>query len=637
VLLGAAGEWELAATDGVEVDERGALQLALDTDCGWRVLDATRVDGFVMPRWLAFDGCDTWWECDDELRRLGPCDREFTAMVPPLAVGAPAVAALGGLVGVIDQRGSVVILDTALERIVDRVEVARRFGAKAVAVVLPDANELLVATADGLVVHLDRFHDVRAWWQLNAGDPITALGECDRDDTRSFVATTGTGDRWGQLWWLSESGSVEQPLARGEVAAIAPAGSGPVRIWSNGELAGFCLPGRGCFDRHGGANATLAGGEFAPRRATGWARFMPIDSRSETTRWSRILVEAQEPPNTSISAEVCASDTPEVDFDATNWLLIGDATDARLREVVGRYLHVRLTLAGDGSASPTVQLVRIDTDLPSGLDDLPAVYREDPAAADFLRRFLALFERVTENIDDAISASAVLFDPVAADDALLPFLVEALGVEPHPTWTSAQLRRLLACLPELLRTRGTPAAIVAGVHALYDVSVLVEEPGRDRPWGTVGTARFGEVRLHTRAGLAVTLGRSRLGAVRIDAFTDPATAARNSGSFLCRVTVAGVPALTGGERAGLVHFVRAWTPAHVEVEVRFASSDYIVGSRARLGNGSSLARPRLLVLGRSRERSSLDRRAVLGRRRSSGRRGTALGIRAHVGYTTTLE
>jgi phage tail-like protein len=381
----------------------------------------------------------------------------------------------------------------------------------------------------------------------------------------------------------------------------------------------------------------VVGEQRAPRRSSGRATFASIDGHAEGTRWSRIIIDAAQPSDTSISAEVCASETGAIDSDTATWLVVRDATDAPLREVTGRYLHMRLKLVGDGLASPSVRLVRIDTDLPSGLDHLPAVYREDPDAADFLRRFLALFERVTEGIDDAIVASTTLFDPSAADDALLPFLVEALGVDPHPTWTSTQLRHLLARLPALLRSRGTPTALAEGVRALYDVAILIEEPGRDRPWGAAGSARLGEVRLHTRAGLAVTLGRTRLGAVRIDAFSDPATAARTSGAFTCRVTAAGMPALTSAERAGLAHFVRTWTPAHVDVCVRFASGTYVVGSRARVGNGTSLGRPDLLVLSRSRTSSCLNRRTVLGRRRLSRRRGTAVGVRAHVGQNTTLE
>ena len=105
-----------------------------------------------------------------------------------------------------------------------------------------------------------------------------------------------------------------------------------------------------------------------------------------------------------------------------------------MRRLAGRYLWLRLTLAGNGQASPELAAIRVYGNRFSYRDRyLPAFYREplggpDAAAEgaatphDFLDRMLGLFEGALTEIEGRIAGTWLLTDPAAAPPEALPWI-----------------------------------------------------------------------------------------------------------------------------------------------------------------------------------------------------------------------
>jgi phage tail-like protein len=100
-----------------------------------------------------------------------------------------------------------------------------------------------------------------------------------------------------------------------------------------------------------------------------------------------------------------------------------DAGDLLALTPPSRYLWLAAVLQGDGTVTPTVRQVRLEYDAPGWLRFLPAIYRNDPIAALFLERALALFRSFLEDEYGAIAELPALFDANAAPDG-----------DAHPTW-----------------------------------------------------------------------------------------------------------------------------------------------------------------------------------------------------------
>jgi len=108
---------------------------------------------------------------------------------------------------------------------------------------------------------------------------------------------------------------------------------------------------------------------------------------------------------------------------------------------------------------PALQELRVYYPNRSYIEDLPAIYREEPFAAAQLRRMLSPLEALFEDLEDEITAIPTRSDPEAAPDSATAFLLNWLGF-PLLEDLKAELRRdLLAAAPALLGMRGTRQAL----------------------------------------------------------------------------------------------------------------------------------------------------------------------------------
>ena len=145
----------------------------------------------------------------------------------------------------------------------------------------------------------------------------------------------------------------------------------------------------------------------------------------------------------------------------------------RVRRVAGRYLYLHLELIGDGQHSPEMFAVRAYAKRFAYRDKyLPELYREaltsgdaateGPATpADFLDRFLGLFEHELTNWEGNIAESWRVTDPLCAPDHALGWLAQWIGIDPRDEVDANRLRQKLACANHLARLNGTLGGIRA--------------------------------------------------------------------------------------------------------------------------------------------------------------------------------
>ncbi|WLA69203.1 hypothetical protein [Bradyrhizobium diazoefficiens] len=131
----------------------------------------------------------------------------------------------------------------------------------------------------------------------------------------------------------------------------------------------------------------------------------------------------------------------------------------------------------------------------SYLEFLPAIYRENPASAAALRRFLAPVEALFDEIDSIIDGLPGRIDPNTAppslpartDEALLPtwhgFLLRWLGFPPVENLGADIVAALLRLAPELLDGRGTLATLQQVLDILTNHHASVQDSAAlPSPW-----------------------------------------------------------------------------------------------------------------------------------------------------------
>lgn len=544
-LLDAASGWDAreGGPDGVQIVD-GALTLAAGAPGADR-------DSQELPDLLAWLPSDrTWWLGGSRgLRRLGPCDEEFrpwgtTRPVRSVAAGDEVVVAL-----LARGPGPVEIRDARTGHLVGTAEVP---GAVSVGIT---RRGVVAADGRGRLTYLDRSG-------LTCGTRITCL-----PPRRALPRPSVPGVVVGDGWW--------------------------------------CVPGRGCFDLAGRPvePVTPAG---TPQPATyGTYHSQPLDSGLPGCRWHRVRVDADLPPGTSLRLEVATTDAPPEGHEPHpgDWFDAGPGvTDTLLRTPPGRYAYLRLHLTGRERAAPAVHRIRLDLPRHGGVDQLPAVYSEDPRARDFTERFVGLFDAWLEQVDDVVDRRPALLDPAALPDDALGWLAGLVGLGFEPEMTVARRRALLAAAPELYRRRGTPDGLLETLRLAAGIEASLEEPGTVRPWGAVGSARLGGVRLFGRSRERVRLGSSWLGGSRLYDGGDPDLDAVRAGAHRLVVhlpshTVDGRPVNTAVV-ALATRVVRSQTPALLATQVTRPRPGGLVAGLIRLGVDTVPAMPALAVVGR---------------------------------------
>ena len=233
-----------------------------------------------------------------------------------------------------------------------------------------------------------------------------------------------------------------------------------------------------------------------------------FDSRRHRCVWHRVRLIGQVPPGTNVQVSTATADLelspPELAaMPAERWsggqvhgTVAASEWDCLVLSPPGRYLWLRLDFTGSGAATASLDSVWVEHPRITSAQLLPAVYREEPASADFTERFMSIIDATMSSVDREIDSVPSLLDPHAAPAAasaahdFLGYLASWVGIADELRLPEARLRQLVARAHELYQLRGTPAGIL--LHLLLAVgrrAHLLEDFAMRR-WLYVGTARL---------------------------------------------------------------------------------------------------------------------------------------------------
>jgi phage tail-like protein len=597
----------------------------------------------------------------------------------PYLPGPVAVAARGHVFAVADRiLRQLLVWDGAGSHLIARLSL----DADPVAVALAPWGEVLVAvTGSGPIRRFGMHGGVRAAapWQLPAQVIAIAFARPqsapEPSDDGVCPVLLLIQDQDGALSvWRAERNRAEvlqidlaQALALTEPSGIAAVGK-----------EGFCvsivhegLPAQQCWSWHGKPidGDSIAAPAPRPLHTHGQLLTKAIDSGIPRCQWHRLRVDAEVPPGTGLQIAVASSDQgddqpPQGAETDPQWAgfqagvphpddweqLPSGASDALLSRPPGRYLFVRVRLTGNGVLTPVVHSIRLDFPRRTSLNDLPEVWQDDPAAADFTARFLSLFDAQLEDLDKVIERYPALLDSAHVPDAVLPWLAGLLALGFDPAWTASRRRALVQAAPELYRLRGTPQGLRRAIELVLGVVPVIEELGAARAWGALSRreapsrAVLGSVRLFGPSRVRFRLDRSRLSQAPIRSLGDPRRDAQGSGAYRFRVLV---PPSRGAavDVPSLERLISRQAPAHTVATVRVGGTGLVVGQQFAIGVDTLLVGQPAPILGGAGTGAAgsrgvlvrLNRRSVLwpGRRRVN----TAIraGDRAVVGINTVVR
>lgn len=254
-------------------------------------------------------------------------------------------------------------------------------------------------------------------------------------------------------------------------------------------------------------------------------RFAPSDDEALAKRVAEISARPGQSPTDRLQAiEGLLPWKPECN---TTIASADDPLGRRLFEVPldgieGTYLWIALHLhVPPTSQAAALRALEVRYPARSSIEHLPAIYRADPERAAALRRFLAVFETIFEDLEDQIDGlPARLAADGITDHAWLDFLLRWIGLPLPADVPLAQKRAFLLQVPDLLHRRGTPEALEDALRAVTGRDVVVADRAAEpMPWIVAddgaelgkGTLLIRKRRRDFRLGVRARLGKERLG------------------------------------------------------------------------------------------------------------------------------
>lgn len=587
---------------------------------------ATGLAGLVPPDRLAFDerwGLYLWDARGRRFLRFDPCTCAFE--VVPCATAS-------------ERTRSIVVSCDALYAIEDDRIVVRRLPdlVRSTAFALPSGRAwsprqlavgpegLYVADPLGGAVHVfDRRGRLLRSITGLGGVTGVALDEV----CRIYVVAPGAG----AVEVLSFSGQrLERVTRRDRIAHRFRALPFEVR---GASIVIPCDDGEVAFDDQGVRLPEVPQGTGARYESLGSWVTEPLDSRIERCVWDRVELRLRLPERTRIRAWTLTESHARVDalppVGAPPWVsgpvfegpLEDDAArvDFAIRSSRARYLSLALQLEGGGAETPTIEAVRVEMPRISLSRFLPAAYRGEESSADFLDRFLGIFDRGFREIEEVLDDQSSYFDarsaPAGAPD-FLSWLASWVGITFDRTWSVERRRRYLREAGRLFAQRGTRDGLRRAVLVYLGIQdhdcprcppcgrcdapavdrwcppPLVLEHFQLRRWLFVDGGRLGDQsRLwgekivgRSQLGETASLGRTKLATER-----DPKRDPFHHFAHRATVFLPAAMARTDADRRAVRRLVDLESPGHVKVDVRWVEPRYRIGVQSMIGYDGAIA------------------------------------------------
>lgn len=377
-----------------------------------------------------------------------------------------------------------------------------------------------------------------------------------------------------------------------------------------------------------------------------------LDSGLSSCVWDTVELDAEVPFGTRLTVLTSTShfDMSPAEIDAltpdqwTETPVMGHREggfECAIRSRPGRFLWLRLVFEGDGAATPEVHSAVIRWPRKTSARYLPAAFSEEPVSADFLARFLEIFDRARADVLEPLETLPAYFDPLATPAAergvsgadFLDWLASWVGLSLDRNWPAERRRALVAEAPSLFRMRGTVKGLKRHVALYTGTEPLVVEHFRLRRWLSLD-----EGTLDDKAAL---WGPEIVRRLQLDAYSevgkfqlvdggDPLTDPFDTFAHRATLYVPIGEAFRDADQAALEAIVELAKPAHVEIDVRLMRPRFVIGCDLVLGVNT--------VIGRDTKPARTEE-AVLGEEILLDRppRPFALGAGLRIGRDTVLE
>jgi phage tail-like protein len=383
-----------------------------------------------------------------------------------------------------------------------------------------------------------------------------------------------------------------------------------------------------------------------------------LDSAIYQCRWHRVILHAEVPPGTQVQLDTFTSESlktaTEIDgLSEPRWATKQICTqtscgtwDCLVTSPPGRFLWMRLTLRGDGVATPLVRSARVYCPRSSSLQYLPAVFSEEPAGADFLGRFLSIFDTLRGETNDLVTNLAAYFDPRATPAAapatgqndFLGWLASWLGLALDRHWPEAKRRELVRQAHRLYNLRGTAEGLRLHVKLYTGLEPRVLEHFQLRRWLYLSHGRLGDQSALFGAAIASRLQLdeySRVGTFQLMDSGDPLHDPFHHYAHQFTVFVpVGKPCTEVG-RQTLERIVNLAKPAHTLARIKIIQPRFRVGTESFIGLDTVLARyPERVEAGRA----NLGYDTLLGPSEDEAHPPTLrIGKRSRIGSNTLMD
>ncbi|MCX6598061.1 MAG: phage tail protein [Acidobacteria bacterium] len=570
---------------------------------------------FAFPRGLAIDEEDRLYVADAGHRRVLVFDLWSQRIVSTLRLAAPPVDLVysGGRVLVLTAEDLVEISAQRVRRTTPLPPAYRPASRLAIS---PDGEIWVMAqaaTATATVGPLDkpgeRFIEPHATDLVFDNDGLLVIARAPGDTFVRYRLTASARARVASL------------MARGyDGRGIVLTPDNRIGFWT---ASGF-------------RTAVSARRRYVPQGRVVTYRF---DSGEFHTRWGRVFLDACIPEATAVTVQLIATDDPAMDaaialtppanipvanvlhpelsppmpagsqLPAVNapaqplfrrpngrelpWTPTADGRletyEAPLAGGQGRYLWIVLNLAGDTRSTPTIQNVRAEYPAHELLKKLPKIFSQEPAAEDFLRRYLQPIEGLLGLWDGAADQRQVIIDPQSAPAEMLPWLAGFLGLVLDGRWSERARREAIADAAWLFRYRGTIPGLLRFLEIYLGYPVQLVEQYRLRGFGG-GTVGGAGIISSSVLGLGFRVG----GAIGSDEDAPLAGAYAAPDAFRTnahRFTVFVPATLTEEQTAAVRQILEVHRPAHTLYELCTQASGMRIGRSLYVGLTTAVGRP----------------------------------------------
>ena len=181
-----------------------------------------------------------------------------------------------------------------------------------------------------------------------------------------------------------------------------------------------------------------------------------LDSLNEKTRWYKITMDHDIPPNTFVKLSyMCSNHKKRPDED--EWISGSvNSKNILILDCVGRYLTLKVDLSSlNEKESPRFNKMIVHFSVPTYMRFLPDLYQEDEQSKIFLEKFLCIFQTLFEETENKIFSFTRHLDVKATPEEFLPWLSSWLSVSFSDGWSSESVRSFLERAPEIFRKQGT--------------------------------------------------------------------------------------------------------------------------------------------------------------------------------------